>query len=90
MGEVRGSDGAIKSEDGYHDIDQVSSSITRWVKLEVVMSTDAFEIVARARELLEEMGVSHEVEAIAWGKVLEMLAADFLASGWVDDSIEVP
>jgi hypothetical protein len=49
------------------------------------MSTDAFEIVARARELLEEMGVSHEVEAVAWGKVLEMLAADFLASGWVEE-----
>jgi hypothetical protein len=54
------------------------------------MSTDAFEIVARARELLEEMGVSHDAEAIAWGKVLEMLAADFLASGWVDDTMEVP
>jgi hypothetical protein len=55
-----------------------------------VLSTDAFGTVARARELLEEMGVSHDVEAIAWGKVLEMLAADFIASGWIDDSIEVP
>ena len=48
------------------------------------MSSDAFETVARAREVLESMGVEHPVEAIAWGKVLEMLAADFLASGWVD------
>ena len=54
------------------------------MKFKVVMSSDAFETVAQAREMLEEMGVSHENEAIAWGKVLEMLAADFLASGWVD------
>jgi|GEM_PF-5577823 len=61
----------------------------QWVKFKVVMSTDAFETVARARELLEKMGVTHDVEAIAWGKVLEMLAADFLASGWIDES-DVP
>lgn len=61
------------------------------MKFEVLMSTDAFEIVARAREMLEAMGVSHDVEALAWGKVLEMLAADFLASGWIDgDKIEIP
>ena len=54
------------------------------MKIKVVMSSDAFETVARAREILESMGVSHDVEAIAWGKVLELLAADFLASGWVD------
>ena len=90
MGEVRGADESIEGEDGLDDADQVSSCVTRWVKFEVVMSTDAFEIVARARELLEEMGVSHEVEAVAWGKVLELLAADFIASGWIDDSIEVP
>lgn len=57
----------------------------QWVKFKVVMSTDAFETVARARELLEAIGVTHDVEAIAWGKVLEMLAADFLASGWIDE-----
>ena len=53
------------------------------------MSTDAFETVARARELLEAIGVTHDVEAIVWGKVLELLAADFLASGWIDKS-DVP
>jgi len=55
------------------------------------MSTEAFETVAQAREILEQMGVTHENEAVAWGKVLEMLAADFLAGGWVDDDMmEVP
>jgi hypothetical protein len=60
------------------------------VKIKVVMSSDAFETVAQAREILESMGVSHNVEAIAWGKVLELLAADFLASGWVDHGDNVP
>ena len=60
------------------------------MKFKIVMSSEAFETVAQARELLESMGVSHENEAIAWGKVLEMLAADFLASGWVDDGNDVP
>lgn len=69
----------------------VDFMLDRWVKFEVVLSTDAFETVARARELLEEMGVIHENEAVAWGKVLELLAADFIASGWIDrDNIEVP
>jgi Zn-dependent membrane protease YugP len=62
----------------------------RWVKFKVVMSSEAFETVAQARELLESMGVSHENEAVAWGKVLELLAADFIASGWVDGKMEVP
>lgn len=57
----------------------------QWVKLEIVVSTDAFDVIARAREIMEQMGVTHEVEAVAWGKVLEMLAADFLASGWIDN-----
>lgn len=48
------------------------------------MSSEAFETVARAREILEDMGISHDNEAVAWGKVLEMLAADFIASGWVE------
>lgn len=61
------------------------------MKFKVVMSTEAFEIVAQAREILEQMGVTHENEAVAWGKVLELLAADFLASGWVDgNTMEVP
>lgn len=51
------------------------------------MSTEAFEIVAQAREILEQMGVTHENEAIVWGKVLELLAADFIASGWVDGDV---
>lgn len=57
----------------------------QWVKIKIVVSTDAFDVIARAREIMEQMGVTHEVEAVAWGKVLELLAADFLASGWVDN-----
>lgn len=57
------------------------------MKFKVVMSTEAFEIVAQAREILEQMGVTHENEAIVWGKVLELLAADFIASGWVDGDV---
>lgn len=61
------------------------------MKFKVVMSSDAFETVAQAREILEQMGVTHENEAVAWGKVLELLAADFIASGWVEnDTMEVP
>ncbi len=48
------------------------------------MSTDAFDIVAIAREKIEQMITPHDNEAIVWGTVFELLAADFLSSGWID------
>ena len=83
MAAIPSFDESVEGENGFDDANQVSPRV-QWVRFKVVMSSDAFETVARAREILESMGVSHDVEAVAWGKVLELLAADFLASGWVD------
>ncbi len=48
------------------------------------MSTDAFEVVAIAREKIEPMIKPHDNEAVIWGEIFELLAADFIASGWID------
>ena len=50
-----------------------------------MLSSDAFEVVAIARQRIEDMLANpHDDDAIAWGIVFELLAADFLASGWID------
>jgi hypothetical protein len=46
---------------------------------------DAFELIADARVKIEEMLISSPTnEPVLWGIIFELLAADFLASGWCD------
>lgn len=53
------------------------------------MPLEAFEVVAIAREKIEQMITPHDNEAVIWGVIFELLAADFIASGWVDYANEL-
>jgi len=50
-----------------------------FVRLSVAVPREAMDIVNQAKDLIEEQGALHKDAALAWGQVLERLAADYLA-----------
>lgn len=51
----------------------------RWVEVKAIVPKDAYEIIELARACIFEIKSCHPVESIAWGIVLELLAAEYLA-----------
>lgn len=53
--------------------------MTKWIEVKAIIPKDAYEIIELARACVFEIKSCHPVEAIAWGIVLELLAAEYLA-----------
>ncbi|MNT90597.1 hypothetical protein D3C72_2315300 [compost metagenome] len=51
-----------------------------WVRFRVAMSAQAFEVYQQALERVRQVADLHPDPAIAHGQVLEVLAAEFLAT----------
>lgn len=50
-----------------------------FVRISVAVSREAMDIVNQAKDLIEEQESLHKDTALAWGQVLERLAADYIA-----------
>jgi hypothetical protein len=53
--------------------------MTQWIEVKAIIPEDAYEIIELARACVFEIKSCHPVESIAWGIVLELLAAEYLA-----------
>lgn len=51
----------------------------KWIEVKAIVPEDAYEIIELARACIFEIKSCHPVESIAWGIVLELLAAEYLA-----------
>lgn len=51
----------------------------QWVTLTVKVPAEAMDVVEQARDLVGDQRELHDNDAIAWGQVLESLAAEYLA-----------
>jgi hypothetical protein len=68
--------------DAFEENDQESTGddpTDDFVRLSVAVPREAMDIVNQAKDLVEEQGALHKDTALAWGQVLERLAADYLA-----------
>lgn len=68
--------------DAFEEDDQESTGedpTDDFVRLSVAVPREAMDIVNQAKDLVEEQEGLHKDTALAWGQVLERLAADYLA-----------